>query len=83
MFGMEVRLAVKKSSTSNPFDNGKKREGWGIGGHEARKQRLFAELRATGAVACKKGKNWDIQSINIPKATYIRGVIHNSQGAVS
>jgi GTP-binding protein len=27
MFGMEVRLAVKKSSTSNPFDNGKKREG--------------------------------------------------------
>jgi len=56
MFGMEVRLVVKKSSTSNPFDNGKKRGGRGIGGHEARKQRLFAELRATGAVTRKKGK---------------------------
>jgi len=56
MFGMEVRLVVKKSSTSNPFDNGKKRGGRGIGGQEARKQRLFAELRATGAVTRKKGK---------------------------
>lgn len=56
MFGMEVRLVVKKSSTSNPFDNGKKRQGRGIGGHEARKQRLFAELRATGTVTRKKGK---------------------------
>jgi GTP-binding protein len=56
MFGMEVRLVVKKSSTSNPFDDGKRRQGRGVGGREARKQRILAELRTTGTVTHKKGK---------------------------
>ena len=49
MFGMEVRLAVKKSAKDNPFhDKDKKRGGSGIGGVDFRKKRNIAILKATG-----------------------------------
>jgi GTP-binding protein len=48
MFGMEVRLAVKKSAESNPYEPTKKRGGSGIGGKEARKQRAIRNLKTTG-----------------------------------
>lgn len=49
MFGMEIRLAVKKSAQDNPFDpaNKKKRRGYGLGGHAARKSRQLRERRET------------------------------------
>jgi len=51
-FGMQVRLAIKKSASSNPYDTGRKRRGFGIGGHEARKQRILKE-RADLYRGCK------------------------------
>ncbi len=48
MFGMEVRLAVKKSSPENPFHDKNKRGGFGVGGAQFRKKRLVASLKATG-----------------------------------
>lgn len=55
MFGMEVRLAVKKSSV-NPYHDKEKstRIGMGIGGREARKKRLIAALKSTGKPLSKK-----------------------------
>jgi GTP-binding protein len=50
MYGMQVRLIVKKSAT-NPYDNknvARKRGGSGLGGKEARKKRLFHQLNTTG-----------------------------------
>jgi GTP-binding protein len=55
MFGMEVRLAIKKSSSTNPFERAKTRGGSGLGGREARKKRLIRELKATGAPS-KRGR---------------------------
>jgi len=54
MFGMEVRLAVKTGS--NPYHDKTKntRVGKGIGGSEARKEKMIAELKATGK-PLKKG----------------------------
>jgi small GTP-binding protein domain len=54
MFGMEVRLAVKTGS--NPYHDKSKntRVGKGIGGSEARKSKMIAELKATGK-PLKKG----------------------------
>ena len=43
MFGMEVRLLVRKSAVDNPFEK-KKRRGRYIGGKEARKKRLYQKL---------------------------------------
>lgn len=54
MFGMEVRLAVKKSATSNPYETAPKRKGSGIGGHEARKRRTIQRLQTTGTAKKKK-----------------------------
>ena len=48
MYGMEVRLAVKKSSSSNPYEPTRKRSGSGLGGREARKERTVKALRTTG-----------------------------------
>lgn len=45
MYGMEIRLAIKKSSKENPFDpaNKSKRVGFGLGGHAARKARILKD----------------------------------------
>ena len=45
MFGMEIRLAIKKSAEENPFDTGKKRRGFGVGGREGRHKRKMEYLR--------------------------------------
>jgi GTP-binding protein len=49
MFGMEVRLAIKKSS-DNPYHDkdGVNRGGMGVGGAEFRKRRLIQDLKSTG-----------------------------------
>ncbi|GKY99877.1 hypothetical protein MPSEU_000941400 [Mayamaea pseudoterrestris] len=57
MFGMEIRMAVKKSASSNPYEPASKRVGTGIGGREARKQRLIAQLKRTGAPASKRRRD--------------------------
>ena len=55
MFGMEVRLAVKKSAPENPFHNtSKKRGGNGVGGVTFRKKRFVANLKATGSPKNKR-----------------------------
>jgi len=49
MYGMEVRLSIKKSASENPYhDNTIKRGGSGLGGSAFRKKRLIAELKASG-----------------------------------
>ena len=48
MYGMEVRLAVKKSAPNNPFEKSKRRSGSGLGGREARKGRMVKELKSSG-----------------------------------
>lgn len=53
MFGMEVRLVVKKS-TNNPFEDKKKSQITGVGGWQGRQKRLVSELKRTGSVP-KKG----------------------------
>jgi GTP-binding protein len=46
LFGMPVRLIVKKSSKSNPYSNEhKKRGGFGLGGREAKLARKVEEYR--------------------------------------
>jgi GTP-binding protein len=61
MYGMEIRLAVKKSARDNPFDpaNKRKRGGSGLGGHAARKSRLLQERRETyvGCSSKKEGRS--------------------------
>merc|ERR1711862_238706 len=48
MFGMEVRLVVKKS-TENPYGDKKaKKAVTGVGGAKARKKRMVAHLKRTG-----------------------------------
>lgn len=47
LFGMPVRLVVKKSSTTNPYNNEKKkRSGFGLGGRNARFQRRIKNFKA-------------------------------------
>jgi GTP-binding protein len=54
MFGMEVRLVVKKSDM-NPYADKKKIKVTGIGGWQGRQKRLVRELKKTGSVP-QKGK---------------------------
>ena len=54
MFGMEVRLVVKKSA-ENPYAEKKKPSVTGIGGWQGRQKRLVSELKKTGSVP-QKGK---------------------------
>lgn len=52
MFGMEVRIAIKKASASNPFGGDSKkggRAGRGVGGWKGRQKRLLKELKTHGA----------------------------------
>ena len=56
MFGMEVRMAIKKSANENPFAHkSKKTGGLGIGGKEARMARNMKHLKSHGT-QFKKGK---------------------------
>lgn len=51
MYGMEVRLSIKKSSTNNPYHSAAPVRGGGsIGGKENRKQRNLKQLRTLGYV---------------------------------
>ncbi|KAL7500247.1 hypothetical protein ACHAWT_010966 [Skeletonema menzelii] len=55
MFGMEVRLVVKKSD-KNPFSNKSNKKTFaGVGGWKGRQKRLITQLKRTGMPA-KKGK---------------------------
>ncbi|CAB9515202.1 GTPase Der [Seminavis robusta] len=57
MFGMEVRLAVKKSSSDNPYEpKGSRRAGSGLGGRGARKKKMIQALKKTGAPPQKRRK---------------------------
>jgi GTP-binding protein len=47
MFGMEVRMSVKKSSSNNPYHDKTKRSGLGLGGRERQSRRRILERRAT------------------------------------
>lgn len=53
LFGMEVRMAVKKNKT-NPFERRHSRSGSGLGGKEARKKRNISQLKSTGGASPKK-----------------------------
>jgi len=55
-FGMPIRLVVKKSSTSNPYDDNrkKKRSGFGLGGRDARFQRRVKEFQEKSKQSKKK-----------------------------
>ena len=56
MFGMEVRLVVKKSASENPYSNkASTNKTSGIGGWEGRKKRMVAGLKRTG-MPLQKGK---------------------------
>jgi GTP-binding protein len=56
MFGMEVRLVVKKSASENPYSNkASTNKTSGIGGWEGRKKRMIAGLKRTG-MPLQKGK---------------------------
>jgi GTP-binding protein len=52
MYGMEVRLAIKKSAPTNPYHNAEKsrRGGGSIGGKEVRKEKAWKQLRTIGRV---------------------------------
>ena len=55
MYGMEVRMAIKKSA-DNPYENKKKSKSIGIGGWEGRQKRLVKSLKKTGAPPKRKRK---------------------------
>ena len=50
LFGMEVRMAVKKNQT-NPFERTRSRVGSGLGGKSARKKRNVSQLKSTGGIS--------------------------------
>lgn len=54
-FGMEIRLAVKKSA-ENPYSKPKKRGGSGLGGHDARKKRTIKNLKSFGKARIQRRK---------------------------
>lgn len=60
MYGMEVRLVVKKSA-ENPYKNKKPPKVTGIGGWQGRQKRLVAGLKRSGTVP-QKGKRRSRQS---------------------
>ena len=49
MYGMELRFAVKKSSSNNPYEPSRTRSGSGLGGRQARKERMVKLLKKTGS----------------------------------
>ena len=57
-FGMPIRLVVKKSSRSNPYDDNqkKKRSGFGLGGRDARFQRRVKEYTEKRKQSKKKSQ---------------------------
>ena len=55
LFGMEVRMAVKKNK-SNPFERQQSRTGSGLGGKEARKKRNVSHLKSTGKSFKRRGR---------------------------
>lgn len=55
MFGMEVRLVVKKSAESNPYESKSKNVTTGVGGWQGRQKRNVAALKRTGG-RLRKGK---------------------------
>jgi GTP-binding protein len=55
LFGMEVRMAVKKNKT-NPFERRQSRTGSGLGGKEARKKRNVSHLKSTGTSFKRRGR---------------------------
>jgi GTP-binding protein len=56
MFGMEVRLVVKTSAATNPYDSkSHTKKATGIGGWQGRKKRLVAGFRRSGT-RIQKGK---------------------------
>lgn len=60
MYGMEIRMAVKKSATKgNPFKplDRKKRGGSGLGGREARNKRRMRVLMTTGTTKSKRKRS--------------------------
>lgn len=62
MFGMEVRMAIKKSAVENPYSNNVgKRAGGSVGGREARLSRNVNHLKTHGT-KFKKGKRRRFQS---------------------
>ena len=69
LFGMPVRLVVKKSSTGNPYNNTEKtkRVGFGLGGRKARLQRRVKELKASR----KRSKKRLIHTTSCSHDTYI------------
>ena len=56
MFGMEVRLVVKKSAAENPYEGKTKNKITGIGGRHGRQRRGVASLKRTGKPLQKKRK---------------------------
>jgi GTP-binding protein len=61
LYGMQVRLAVKKSTSSegsNPYHTPgeRKRSGSGLGGRQARHGRAMERLRTTGSTKQRRGK---------------------------
>lgn len=55
LFGMEVRMAVKKNKT-NPFERRRSRSGSGLGGKEERKKRNISHLKSKGAPSKNGGR---------------------------
>jgi GTP-binding protein len=53
MFGMEIRMAVKKSAVTNPYESTRKRRGSGLGGKEAQLKRLVS-VRKTGQASRRR-----------------------------
>jgi GTP-binding protein len=55
-FGMEIRMAIKKSAKTNPFATKKKRSG--LGGREARIKRKMQQLKEFGTVQKRKRRRY-------------------------
>ena len=53
-YGMDVRLILKHSATSNPFDTRKTRGGFGLGGRDFRFKRNWARFKRTGSIQREK-----------------------------
>lgn len=55
MFGMEVRMALKKSAVTNPYGGRKRETGTGVGGRTMRAKRMVKHLKKYGT-KFKRGK---------------------------
>ena len=59
MYGMQVRLAIKKSTSSaggNPYEPSRRRGGFGLGGRHARHERGVKNLIESGSRQPRRGK---------------------------